>query len=353
MNINIFDLNLNQIATVQNFETLEWQRSFYGVGKFTITLNFFAKYANELQENRIIVINNDVKRAGIIESFEFDESQKSMLKIKGRELKGIFSSRITIPPAAQSHQSFSAIEAETVIKDIVQQQCIDTIGMEIPQINITTDEARGILLTLKTRYKQLDLELEKIGKISQLGHILKPNFSTKKWDFDILETTDKSTDVFFSDKFGNLSKTKYVKDNFNSYNYAVIGGTGEGAARVIEETGTVLTGIEKKVMFVDARDLTTTDDLVSRGEQKLSLLQPSESFDCMIQNRIFLYETDWDLGDIVKVQNSKIEKEATFQIENITEFYVANKDVQYNVTFGKRQQTAKEYIDESNNIGIV
>jgi hypothetical protein len=178
-------------------------------------------------------------------------------------------------------------------------------------------------------------ELEKIGKISELGHTLDINTSTKKYDFEILETNDKSAIVFFSIEYDNIDTQYYNNSDINSSNYAIIGGQGEGALRTIVETGSA-----------DA-------DLESRGIQKLSAVSTIINFDCDINDNTFKYQIDWDLGDIVTVQNKKLGITEQLQIQNISEWYIAGKPRKINVIFGEKPITLKQYVDNNVDYGIL
>jgi len=351
--IRILDADTNLIAEIDVFDSLEWNRNFYGVGIFNLQLSYNAPYATELQKNRLLMLNNETNKVGIIKQIKYSQSgNEEKLTVTGYELKGILKQRITIPPAGTSHQSFTSAKAETVMKDMVEHNCLNIAGMEFDNLNITTDQSRGTTLTLKTRYKKLADEIEKIGRISELGHIITLNTLTNKWDFEILVTTDKSASVFFSPDFNNLEKQDYINSDINSSNYAIVGGQGQAELRTIIEKGTALLDVEKSVMFVDARDIDDADDLESRADQKLSATQTVISYSCFITNVTFVYEIDWDLGDIVTVKNDKLGINEQLQIQNVTEWYTAGNIRRLNVTFGDKPISLKQYVDNNTDYGI-
>ena len=53
-------------------------------------------------------------------------------------------------------------------------------------------------------------------------------------------------------------------------NYAIVAGQGEGVNREIITVGSNATGLDRHVIFVDARDLESSNDLPARGESKLN-----------------------------------------------------------------------------------
>jgi len=63
-------------------------------------------------------------------------------------------------------------------------------------------------------------------------------------------------------------------------------------------------GLSLVETFVDARDLATETDLQARGEQKLAEFKVEKLLEAQIlPYGPFKYEEDWDLGDIVTIQN--------------------------------------------------
>lgn len=65
------------------------------------------------------------------------------------------------------------------------------------------------------------------------------------------------------------------------------------------------TGFERRELFIDARDLEDNTSLGDRGKSQMEeTKQNSESFSCIIDPYgLFKYGIDWDLGDLVTVQN--------------------------------------------------
>lgn len=74
-------------------------------------------------------------------------------------------------------------------------------------------------------------------------------------------------------------------------------GQGEGADREIVMLGSDATGLDKHVIFVDARDIENASVLPARGENKLIEHQRIISFQSeVLPHGPFQYEKDWDCG---------------------------------------------------------
>jgi len=351
MNIRIFDKDVNLIAEVDAYQSLSFERKLFTSGVFKIKLNRGSKCAHEFKRNRLISVGNTGKKVGIIKQIQHNISNNdSMLEITGLELKGRFLQRVTIPTTASEFQSFTQKEAETIIKDVVTQNCVTNFPFS--NLNVTVDQARGAKFDYTTRYKPLESEIERIARLSELGTSLQLNFATKKWDFDIIEGRDLTSTggainpVIFAYEYDNIQSQYYTESDFNSINYAIVGGSGDGVDRVIVETGTSDTDIDLYIGFVEAGNLSATDELTARGEETISKLKPIQSFNCdILPVSNYEYEVDYDLGDFVTLQDREIEVSVDKQIEGITEYY-DKTGFKITVDFGQDLKTTRQIIDE-------
>ncbi len=362
--IKIFEPDLTFVGIIDNYQELQFQRKFFTSGTFILKISAGIKYVEQLTENRIIMISNNVNKVGVIKEIKKTTDNKVVTyEIKGRELKGIFLQRTTVPTSGQTHQSFSSTAAETVIKNVVKRNCVDLtsylgVDLSFPLLEIETDLARGNTIDFNTRYKNLESELETALRVGSLGSKLFLDLSNEKWKFDIDEGLDLTAGgpalnpVIFSTEYDNLQKQIYVKSNLNVSNFAIVGGSGEGVSRAIQGAGSSSnTSLDLYVTFIDAKDLSTTSDLIARGEERLSKLEPVESFDCdILTESNYTYEEDYDLGDVVTIRDSELQVQINKRIEGVTEFYSGN-GTSFNITlqFSQEIKTMREYVDTINN----
>ena len=220
-------------------------------------------------------------------------------------------------------------------------------------MEIAPDQARGMKTTYQTRLKQLDEELEKLSLVSGLGWDIILDIENKKWIFDVFEgrnlTAEQATNqpVIFSVNFDNIKAQQYIDSESGFKNIAYVGGQGEGVSRAITEVGEDTTGLERYETFVDARDLEDVAALPERGKQKLSAeMKEINTFDSEVLTKgPFEYEKDWDLGDIVTVQNKKWGLTIDTRITEVTEIYEKN-GFRLEVTFGSSIPTLPEKIKQ-------
>jgi hypothetical protein len=357
--IRIIDLDFNLIAAIDNYESLIFERKLYSAGMFTIVLNYDILNATELKTNRIIMLDNDSHRVGIIKEVKYtQEGNLEKLTVKGFELKGILKQRITLPSPGDSHQRFTTMPYESLIKSLVQYQCRDIPDMAFANLEIATDKAQGSSLKFETRYKNVADELEKISRYVERGYTIYFDSSRKKWIFDILPTNKTGTIgerfPIFSAEYDNLERQEYTESVINTNNYAVVAGQGSGVDRtIVNVSSEIASDIFKNVTFVDARDLEDTIDLAPRGNLKLKEAAKIQSFDCDIySNNVFVYGTDWDLGYTVNIVNKKMNVNEIKVVEEVTEYYQVGSERKIQAVFGNSSVGIKKYIDVKNDAGI-
>lgn len=75
--------------------------------------------------------------------------------------------------------------------------------------------------------------------------------------FKLYKGTDRSNYVIFSDDFENLEATKYIEDDTNLGNVALVAGEGEGSERSRNVSG-YAEGVNRYEIYVDAKDVSKT-----------------------------------------------------------------------------------------------
>lgn len=328
-------------------------RRFHTFGEFELRINRYKNNTDKLQKGNIISLDN--KKAGIIKHREIalDENGKASENwlIKGFTLEYVFTQRITKPPTGLAYDSINS-DAESVIKHYIDVNIVNPIDInrKIDVLELTANQNRGKSIDWKSRYKILAEELEKISLNSELGLKMELDIANLKWVFDVYEgkdlTTAQSTNppVIFSYDFDNIKTQHYVDSDIGYKNFGYVGGQGEGINRTIVEVGND-TGIDRIETFIDARDLDT--NLTQRGEQKLNELQSVKTLEGQVLTYgPFIFEKDWDLGDLVTVQNKGWGVTMDTRITEVKEIYEP-AGFQLEVVFGNKIPTLIDKIKQN------
>jgi hypothetical protein len=340
--IRILSPTLDLQGEVDNYLSFSFVRRYHSPGEFQLVTNRKVQNADKLNINQMVMLGGDKYKTGIIKYKEIKTNDKGeeILTVKGYTLGAITRQRITIPPDGLAYDIQEA-DGETAMKHYVQRNCLDIPGMEFPNLVIAPNKNRGESIRWQSRYKNLEEELEQISRLSNLGWHIYLDFDLKVLIFDIYKGRNFSASqqinppVIFSPRFENVKSQEYTDSLIGFANYAIVAGQGEGVDRTVVMTGSDATGIDKHVIFVDARDIENSVDLIQRGEVKLSEHQRTISFQSeILSSGPFQYQKDWDVGDIVTVQNKDWNITMDTRITEVEEIYEAG-GFKLNVTFGE------------------
>lgn len=332
MDLYIYDREKGLLGIVDATTSVRWRRKYYEPGEVEIHLPASVENLQLLAEGRIIK-RVDRKEAAIIEGIEADGED---LAIIGRMLssileRAILSKRYTLRGTAEEAMLAVIPEGTRVVPELMAA------------------EAAGVTTTkveVQATYKNLLTVEQRLAKAAGLGFrvLYEPGVMT----FEVYAGTDHSVQqsalpmVIFSDEFGNLMAPKYTKTSVDYKNRAYVAGTGEGDERTVVIVD-LSEGEEVRELYVDAKDIQLedgmTDDeylalLYQRGLDKLAECEKVENFEADggdVEN--FAYMTDWDLGDIITVQDTRlgiIMHERVTEIEEVYEKGTAT----YTPTFG-------------------
>jgi hypothetical protein len=189
----------------------------------------------------------------------------------------------------------------------VTANCITDTQRKLLNFSVESDQQRGSTITLLARYNDLEELLVDIYNRTGLGWCIE--YSSGDFIFTTIEGKDRSNTqstyprVIFSEQFGNLEKVVVTETVEKHFNYAYMGGPGEGALRTIEEVGTA-TQNDRYELFVDAKNLTTSAQLQAKGEEVLSVYDTEYQIDASFKSTDSItYDTDFFLGDIVTIKH--------------------------------------------------
>ncbi|NBI30730.1 siphovirus ReqiPepy6 Gp37-like family protein [Chengkuizengella marina] len=360
--IRVLTPQLEILAEIDDYESLIFSREWHGVGEFELHINKHKNHTDKLLKGNLILLGSDLHKVGIIKHREIglNESgkQSETWSIKGFELKGVVGQRITVPPSHTAYD-YKQGDTETVIKHYVDKNIVnpDDMNRKISMLDLATNQNRGQSIVWQSRYKGLADEVNVISMASEIGWGVHLNFEQMKWIFDTYEGRDLTVNqsqnppVIFSPEFDSLKSIQFTESDFNYRNTTYVAGQGTGVNRRIVEVGE-LQDLERIETFIDARDVAETDeneqsipeqDIISslneRGLQKLQEFSQEQFLEGQILiHSPFKYKIDYDLGDMVTVQNKDWGVTMDARITEITEIYEPT-GIHLEATFGNAQPT--------------
>ena len=347
-NIRFFNKGLDFIGEVDEYTSLIFIRKWNTYGNFEVNIKHFDKEL--FAKGNYIMLGKDGDRTGIIEHIECNDGNGEDITIRGYSLLYLLQHRITIPPTGFAYHSFNAC-AEDIMIALVNSNAATPSDESRKITNLITDgsKGRGPKLKFQTRYKTLTDELFSLCKLSGLGCQVRLDYKSKKFVFEILEgknlTSSQSNNppAIFSKEYDNVSEQNYTDSNIGYKNCAYVAGQGEGDNREIVIVNNTLAGLDRREVFVDARDINNDmNSLIDRGKSKLCETPEIKNFEFDVESEG--YKIEWDLGDVVTVKSEKYNIVTDTRILAVQETY-ENGICKIEPSFGDSVKTITEKIN--------
>lgn len=314
MDIYFLDEHLKDYAVLDSFKSLIWTKRYYTYGEFELYVPA-SEDITAILDTCPYVMRDDDDTVMIIENVKIstDAENGDFYTIAGRSLESILTRRIVwtqtnldeTDPAEGIYKllEYNVTDPEItarIIPNFLVDETFTTSGAL--KMQVTGGE---LAETITNICKTFGLGW-KISRVRGLG-------TTDDMQFSLYQRGE--VDVTFSPEFDNLISSDYFYKTTEYKNVALVAGEGEGVDRRRAVVNPTAEGLERRELYVDARDISSNggeigDDaymaaLATRGEQKmLEEHTATYGFEGTIEpSGAYQYKADYDLGNIVTVSN--------------------------------------------------
>lgn len=233
--IYLCDEKLNLIATIYNFNNIEWTDKFYEADNISITIPFevesnpksemYSYYKNiydslesihrDYNAKIIFILTNTSKRIGFVENFSINE-KKSTLSIKGRGALAILSKRFT-----KEKSYIPGIDTKDYVGSVMCKIINDNEPFNIFRV---IEKENEIGEEIFTSTKLGDNVYKKLTSLSELYDVGISSLYDKESSKIIFKTLEKSTVAInaISSDDGNLLSNVYKCDIGKYANHCVV-----------------------------------------------------------------------------------------------------------------------------------
>lgn len=366
--VEILDTNKMPIGIIDTANSIIWHSVYFGVGDFEIYAQATPAHIELLTIGNYVTRNgtNDV---GIIENItvDFDLQNGYMITASGRFAKSILDRRLIYKLSGNTNTpTILSGLVEVAARQLVLDNAINCSFDSTRNIpNFVLGQLKGFQAKIvdengnaaqkQVSYQNLldytDGLLQEYGLAAKV-HI---NESNKNFLYTVYTGTDRSVDntggfepIILSTEYDNLNASSYLYDLQPLKNAVLIGGAGEGLDRFYSVLKGSQTGLQLREIFLDAssvnkkyknagsdteQEYTTaqyTALLKQQGKLTLTKHIATENFNGEINVSFGTYQfnRDYFLGDIVTIQDNKINK---YINERITEATEVQDENGYNV----------------------
>lgn len=300
MELLALDENFNPIRYL-NYINLQWDRAYYECGTFSVRLS-----ASEYSSDIAYLYTKDRPETGIAQKVLYETTIKgAFVQISGFFLEHILNDKIIYPTY------YASGNLETAIRAMIARYKAD-----IPLLTLGAAQGLGTAVTWQETGGAMDTVCYTALQTQALSLRCRYVLTENKIYFEVWQGIDRTQDqtannfVTFSRGFGNLQQATVDSDRSNAKNFALVAGSGEGAARITQEVD-CSNGSYRQKIFVDAKSIAYDPDkqtlaaykesLVQKGLEELLKYQNIFNVDVTVNATQFAYMTDFDLGDKIDI----------------------------------------------------
>ena len=254
----VLDKNLLPVGVIDSYKSLIWVNRYIDVGECELYMPATSDAVNLLQMGYYLSrIDDDmvcqIKKVEI----DTDVDDGNYLIVTGYDVKGLLDQRII----------WGTMTADGNLEDFIREMVTKTVitpslgaramlkANGSPLVQLGNKANFNEVITEQTSYKNVGEKIRDYCETNKWGYRFVMD-NGAFW-FQLYKGTDRSRSVIFSEDYENLDTTKYVEDNTNLGNVALVAGEGEGSDRSRNVSGYV-EGTNRYEIYVDAKDISQT-----------------------------------------------------------------------------------------------
>lgn len=336
MEVYILDSLLRREQVVDDFESLIWTERYSAYGDFELKIHSNLQNRKRFVEGVRLAINASY-RVMTVRTVEnnTDTSGQEILTVKGSSLEQILEDRLAmttvIPPPDKEPVWMLTGTPAAIARKMFEDICVtgtlsirDKIpfvqpGSIFPPDNIVEPP---FSITLEQSPDTLYSAIKSLCDMYDLGFRLIRNFDTSKLYFNIYSGSTRTSAqttlpaVVFSADMDNLQNTTSLSTSVGAKNVAYVISPAGRKFVYPEGVDPDVEGFERRLLLVEASDITTEKDgatrtateidqlLTQKGKEELSKYRTYFAFDGEIDpNSNYRYGVHYNLGDMVEVRN--------------------------------------------------
>lgn len=358
MELNIFHMDtFERLGIIDEFQLLEITTNYKKHSELELLVS-----ATEENIDYFIANNDDIfltvgigkVRGYLIESVKYTDEKKTTLEVYCKSLSSMLGWR-----QIDVQQTYRG-NVEQVIRSFVNANAVTPTNINRKIDNLILGNLSGITETTEESYvnKELDESLWEICVKFDIAFEIFADITNKMFEFVVWKGTDRSTNqtirdaVIFSKEFDNVLSQNYTDDKSDYRNTVIIVGEGDGVARTYLVVGNENKGRKRREMFVDARDLQSSESdqtkmsqtayealLIERAKNKQAEYERVQSFETdIVYDSQFTFGSDYFMGDLITIRNDEISVALHTRIVTAKEKY-SKKGYELSTEFGSNVPT--------------
>lgn len=364
----------SKLGLVQTFSFVQYNDKFCDVGSFSMKVPLTEPSLPHLIRGNYLLFEPFV--LGIIRKKTNETEESISITIEGSLLNIILSYRSFLKTTKYTDTLTDV--SRQMVRDLLMYN--EDSRRNISYISLSSEgryTPESPKISAQFTGKKLSTALNAILQPSSYGYELVPILTRytqnpdnptniESFEFRVLKPVNRTignpngnTPVVFSFELNNLSRFVYGEDDSDYCSTAIVAGEGEGVNRTIIEAGDLeASGIDRVELYVDARDLQSTDSngnsvsaedytdiLIQRGNENLLEHQSFVSISGTVisGDKRYIYGVDFYKGDFVTVMDDQHRIVVNAQVTEVTKSLTSSGEV-LDLTFGYEKATVRELI---------
>lgn len=347
---------------IDNYESFSMTINYNDVGDFIAQIDNRLDNAKYLLEDRIILFGGSNRLMGVITSVDLsiDNEGNEIRVVRGRTIGHILSYRLVESTTKDGRVGIRYTgRGEDLIKEVVRKNFIDTAPERvIDGFDVDSSNGLGEFLYGDFLYDNILDITNDVTQSQGLGWNIVYDEEGKRIIFDVYEgrnlsiSQEENPPVLLSVDLGNLASQSYLYEGSEEKNflYAEIYSSlwSDSPSTWGSQGDTTVTGINRKEDYTKI-DLyqpnlitPTNPDYAIPAETQmqwhLDKTKPLETLDAVvIDKELFEFGVDYDLGDIITINNGDWKVEADMRVTSMTvESDAMNNDLRVMLSFGSQ-----------------
>lgn len=327
MDVFVLNKKFETVHLIDGYKSMIWTERYNRAGDFELYTEVSGEVLKYVTKDCYLTIK-DSDRTMIVSDINVmsDRDLGNFIKITGSSLEILLNRRIvwglrTLNTSLQN--GIKALLNENIISPSNSSRKISNFVFK------DSSDSKVTSLKINKQYTG-DNIYDIVTELCELNHIgFKILLNEQNnFVFSLYAGVDRSYDqsnnsyVLFSPSYENLVNSNYYDSNADWKTITLIGGEGEGKARrYTTYASSSATGIDRREMFTDARDIQSeyTDEngtehklsnseyislLQERGKEDVLEFKAKTAFEGEVEpNYSFIYKEDYYLGDVVQIEN--------------------------------------------------
>lgn len=310
----IMNTSFERLAVIDDYISFIWTTRYYSTGDFELCVDV-SETNFDLFQVDYYVVRDGIEDVGIIENIhiQHDEDGNEMMVITGRFLGSILGRRII------AVQTTVTGAISTCINTLINQNIINPSESARKISNFVLGSySFSTAIQMQFTGDNLEETIANLCVTYGIGYKVTLN-DQNQFVFQLYQGTDHTYDqtenpwIIFSDKYETLVSAEYEENHMETVTAVLVAGEGEGLDRKTVWLTDGTTGLTRRELYNDSRNIRSDDGSISDAEYtkllqeegKILLTKYTAAFTGEVYFNNIVFRQDVNVGDMCVIEISK------------------------------------------------